>query len=191
MAQPGRPRSEQARRTILAAAAKLVARNGYGELTMEGIATEAGVSKQTIYRWWSTKAEVVLEAVNEGAAEMAAVPDSGSLADDLRLFLRRTVDATTPVNRRLLASLMAAAQLDDQFAKSFRTGFLASRRRELRGMLARAQERGEIAASVDLDQLVEVVYALLWYRILVQHGPLDRRFGRQVADSVLRLSRAA
>ena len=59
---PGRPRSEPARRAILAAATHLVGREGYGRVTMEAIAREAGVSKQTVYRWWPTKAAIVLEA---------------------------------------------------------------------------------------------------------------------------------
>src|SRR4051812_17961042 len=87
---PGRPRSEEARRAVLAASAHLVERDGYGTLTMEGIARSAGVSKQTVYRWWPSKAAVVLEALNEGAELLAPDPDTGSLESDLRPFLRQS-----------------------------------------------------------------------------------------------------
>src|SRR5438270_5714664 len=114
---PGRPRSEEARRAVLTAAARLVRRHGYGSLTMEAIAREAGVSKQTVYRWWPQKAAVVLEALNEAARAVAPIPDTGSLESDLRLFIRRTV-AGASRNRRMLAGMMAEAQLDDAFGRS-------------------------------------------------------------------------
>src|SRR5438309_8646329 len=124
---PGRPRSEEARRAVLAASAQLVERHGYGALTMEGIARSAGVSKQTVYRWWPSKAAVVLEALNEGAERLAPTPATGSFESDLRQFVRRSVTGASR-NAHMLAALMAEAQLDEEFAASFRSGFLARRR---------------------------------------------------------------
>jgi AcrR family transcriptional regulator len=184
---PGRPRSESARQAILAATAELIEQDGYGHVTMEAISRRAGVSKQTIYRWWPTKAAIILEALNEAATAIAPVPDTGSLDTDLRLFLRRTVAGAAGANTRLLAALMAEAQRDDAFAESFRTGFLALRRQVLREVLERARSRGELATSADLDFLVELVFGTLWYRILVRHQPLNRRFADQLADAVLAL----
>jgi AcrR family transcriptional regulator len=185
---PGRPRSESAHQAILAAAARLVARDGYGRVTVQAIAREAGVSKQTVYRWWPTKAAIVLEALNAGAATIAPATDTGSLSTDLRTFLRRTVAGAGGRNSRLLAALMAAAQLDEAFAESFREGFLARRRNALRELLERGRDRGEMATSVDLDFLVELAFAALWYRILVHHQPLNRRFADPLADTMLALS---
>jgi AcrR family transcriptional regulator len=185
---PGRPRSESARQAIIGATVHLIGRDGYGRVTMEAIAREAGVSKQTIYRWWPTKAAIVLEALNEGAAVIAPATDTGSISNDLRVFLRRSVAGAGGRNMRLLAALMAAAQLDDVFAESFRTGFLACRRQVLREMLERGRDRDELPASVDLDFLAELVFASLWYRILGHHQPLDRRFADQLTDMVLTLA---
>ena len=64
--RPGRPRSEAARQAILTAAQEELLARGVGELTIEGIAARAGVGKQTIYRWWPSKADVVLEAMRAG-----------------------------------------------------------------------------------------------------------------------------
>jgi AcrR family transcriptional regulator len=185
---PGRPRSEPVRQAVLAAAVHLIGEDGYGRLTMEGIAREAGVSKQTLYRWWPTKAAIVLEALNEGAAKIAPSVDTGSFSADLRVFLRRSVAGTGGRNTRLLAALMAAAQLDDAFAESFRTGFLARRRQALRELLERGRDRGELGASADLDFLVELVFATLWYRILAHNKPLNRHFADQLADTLLTLA---
>lgn len=187
---PGRPRSEPARQAVLAAAVHLVGEDGYGRVTMEGIAREAGVSKQTLYRWWPTKAAIVLEALNEGAAKIAPSVDTGSFSADLRVFLRRSVAGAGGRNTRLLAALMAAAQLDDTFAESFRTGFLARRRQALRELLERGRDSGELGVSADPDFLVELVFATLWYRILAHNKPLNRRFADQLTDTLLALAGA-
>jgi len=186
---PGRPRSESARQAVLAATTQLIAQEGYGRATMEAIARRAKVSKQTVYRWWPNKATIILEALNEGASAIAPAPDTGVLDTDLRLFLRRTVAGAKDGNARLLAALMAEAQRDDVFAESFRAGFLARRRQVLRELLERGRGRGELAASADLDFLVELVFATLWYRILVRHQPLDRRFADQLTETVLALAK--
>ena len=185
---PGRPRSEAARLAVLAATVKLIEHHGYGDLTMEAIAREAGVSRQTVYRWWPTKAAITLEALNEAAAAIAPAPDTGALEGDLRQFLRRTVAGATGRNASLLAALMAEAQLDVGFAESFREQFLARRRDVLHELLDRHRQRGELAASADLDFLVEIVFATVWYRILARNRPLDRKFADQLTGTLLALA---
>ena len=164
--------------------------HGYGALSMEGIARSAGVSKQTLYRWWRSKAAVVLEAVNAAARGVAPAPDTGSLEADLRRFVRDTfrgAGRSGPV----LAGLMAAAQLDPEFAEAFRNDFLAARRAVLAGILERGRARGELAAQVEPEILVDVVFGTLWYRILAGHAPLDRWFADRLTDALLTLARAS
>jgi AcrR family transcriptional regulator len=187
---PGRPRSESARRAILGATTELIEQDGYGPITMESIARRAGVSKQTVYRWWPTKAAILLEALNEGAAAISPLRDTGSFETDLRTFLRSTV-AGARRNGRLLAALMAEAQFDEDLAEAFRTGFLAHRRQVLGELLERGRDRGELAATADTDFLVELVFATLWYRILAQNRPLNRGFADRLTHSVLTLGAVA
>src|SRR5918992_3423721 len=129
---------------------------------MDAIARGAGVSRQTVYRWWSSPAEVVLEALVEGAAEVAPAPATGALESDLRLLVRQTV-AGANRNARMLAAVMAEAQRDQGFAELFRTQFLARRRDVVRQILEEGRTRGEVADGVDLDFLAELVFGLLWY----------------------------
>ena len=187
---PGRPRSESARRAILGATTELIERDGYGRVTMESIARRAGVSKQTVYRWWPTKAAILLEALNEGAAAISPLRDTGSFETDVRTFLRSTV-AGARRNVRLLAALMAEAQFDENLAEAFRTGFLARRRQVLGELLERGRDSGELAAPADTDFFVELVFATLWYRILAQNRPLNRAFADRLTDSILTLGAAA
>lgn len=187
MSGPGRPRSEAARRSVLRAALAIVQESGYAALTMEGIARRATVSKQTVYRWWPSKAAVVLEALNEGAAAIAPTPNAGDLAEDLRAFLRRSVLGARGRTARLLVALMAEAQLDEAFANSFRSGFLAGRRAVMVEFLERARARGEIEPGVDLELIAELFFGTLWYRLLTASGPVDRTFADEMTDVLLEL----
>jgi AcrR family transcriptional regulator len=185
----GRPRSEQARQAILEAAGQLLSETGYGRLTMEGIARRAGVSKQTIYRWWPTRSAVVQEALTEGAAALAPAPDLGSLEADLRALVGATARGMGGAYADMLTGLMAEAQLDDDFAERFRAGFLAQRRAVLREVIERAGARGEIAAHTDIDLLTDLVFGTLWYRLLARHAPVDGQLADRLTDLVLRLCR--
>jgi AcrR family transcriptional regulator len=180
----GRPRSEPARRAILDAALAELEDRGYAALTIEGIAARAGVGKQTIYRWWPSKADVVLDALLELARERVRTPDTGSLAEDLKAFLAATFRARGP--RPILVGLMAQAQFDPAFAVQFRERFLFARRAALRSIFERARQRGELGADVDVEVLLDVVFGVLWYRMLVDHVPLRSSGGVQLAELILR-----
>ncbi|MCP2340007.1 TetR/AcrR family transcriptional regulator [Actinomadura rupiterrae] len=181
---PGRPRSEAARRAILDAAIGELQERGYGALTMQGIAARAGVGKQTVYRWWPSRADVVLEAVIEWADEAVALPDTGSLEDDLDAFLAATFRQRG--QRPLLLGLMAEALLDPAFATQFRDRFLFARRAAFRSILDRAAARGEVAPDADPELLMDVVYGVLWYRLMLDHAPIDDELGRRLSRLVAR-----
>jgi AcrR family transcriptional regulator len=183
----GRPRSATARQAILDAALTELRERGYAALTIEGIANRAGVGKQTIYRWWPSKADVVLDAMLDITSTRIIVPDKGSLSDDLIAFLRATFRQRG--QRPVLIGLMAQAILDPAFATQFRDRFLFSRRAALRSIMQRAVERGEVAAELDLELLIDVVYGVLWYRLLLDHAPITEAAGQQLAALVVRAAR--
>jgi AcrR family transcriptional regulator len=110
---PGRPRSETSRQAILMAALDLVVEDGYANTTIEGIAARAGVGKQTIYRWWPTKADVVLEASAAKADLHVPVTDHGSYAADLRAFLHASY---VMANHTQFADLLRALMAEDLVA---------------------------------------------------------------------------
>jgi AcrR family transcriptional regulator len=182
---PGRPRSEVARHAILVAATALINEAGYGATTMEGIARRAGVSKQTIYRWWPSPAAIVLEALNEGASRIAPLDETGDIEHDLRVFVRRSVLGARGQVARLLTALMAEAQHDASFAKSFQDGFLAQRRAVMAQLLEQARSSGQLRPGIDIDFLVEVFFGALWYRMLAASGPINQRFADDLTDALL------
>lgn len=83
----GRPRSEDARAAVLHAVDDLLVEVGYAALTMKGIAERAGVGRQTVYRWWSNKAEVLYEASAIDARHELSVPVSDDPRKDLKAYL--------------------------------------------------------------------------------------------------------
>jgi len=166
-ARPGRPRSEASRQAILTAAVELVAEQGYAALSIEGIAARSGTGKQTIYRWWPTKADVVLEALATKADLHVPIPDTGSYRDDLRAFLATTLAmGAQPRVPEVLRSLMAHAQLDPGFAVRFRSRFLQRRRDALAVVVDRAAGRGEVPPGLSRETTLDLVFGVIWYRIL-------------------------
>lgn len=182
--RPGRPRSAQVRTAILTATIDELADHGYAALTIEGIAARAGAGKQTIYRWWPSKADVVLDALLEMAADLVAVPDTGSLPGDLSAFLAATFRQRG--QRPVLIGLMAQAVFDPVFGREFRDRFLFSRRDVLRGILTRAIERGELDPDEDIELVLDIVFGVLWYRLLLDHTTMTELAGEQFAAFLLR-----
>ncbi|HST65754.1 MAG TPA: TetR/AcrR family transcriptional regulator [Mycobacteriales bacterium] len=86
--RPGRPRSEPARQAVLHAIDDLLVDVGYAAMTMKSIAERAGVGRQTLYRWWSTKAEILLEACVDDAAQELPTPPAPDPADDLLRYVK-------------------------------------------------------------------------------------------------------
>jgi AcrR family transcriptional regulator len=164
----GRKRSEQAHSAILKAALSLLRQHSYAELSCDMIASEAGVGKQTIYRWWSNKAEVVLEALSEHARAVTA-PETGTLEGDVQAFLEVTFRLVrgSRGTGAVLKGLMAEAQLDPDFARSF-AAFIETRRSALYAVLARHSRADEH----ELGTLVDMLFGAFWYRLLLGHAPL-------------------
>lgn len=180
-------RSEQARQAVLQASDDLLVEKGFAGVTMEGIATRAGVAKQTIYRWWSTKTDVLMDAFLQDAAEDIAQPDSGDLAADLRGYLRQlawflgTSDAGA-----VFRALIAQAQHDPAFARDFRARYLDAQRQRDRLPLERAVERGELPPELDLAAEIDQLMGPVYYRVLVTEGPVGEEFTDGLVDAFLR-----
>jgi AcrR family transcriptional regulator len=181
----GRPRSEDSHEAVLGAVLDILDKEGYGAVTIEGVARQAGVGKQTIYRWWKSKAELVLEAYANHAASKVPMPDKGDVTADLESFFcvafKRLNDITGPTMR----GLMADAVYDPQFLEILRDVLIAKRRDALLQVLERAIARGDLRADADLVVMTDMLLGAVWYRLLVQHAKLDSRFAKQLVNDCL------
>ncbi|GHG74640.1 TetR/AcrR family transcriptional regulator [Streptomyces griseocarneus] len=167
--QPRRPRSgsrrdEAARLAVLHAADDLLVEHGFGALTIEAIARRAGVAKQTIYRWWPSKVEILLDTLVEDSDKRLPVPVEKPTAESIRGYLRDFARflADDPAGKVLLA-LIAQAQHDPDTAKSFHKRYLGPRRDQERDMVARAIEAGEVSPGLGPDATVDALVGPIVY----------------------------
>jgi AcrR family transcriptional regulator len=174
----GRPRSEGCRQKVLSAADALLAEDGFARMSVDGIATRAGVSKATIYRWWPNKAAIVMEALLAATEAEVHVPASASPEGDLVERLRRTIALFRSDKGRVLASLIGEAQFHEEVAEAYRTHLLAPRRAGMRAALERAVDAGVLARGLDFDLALDLLLGPLYQRLLLRHAPLDAAFER-------------
>ena len=155
---------------------------------MEGVALRAGVSKETLYRWWHSKTDVLLEAVGEYGEQAISIPATGSLTRDLRIFMRETAAALDPSTRRILRTLAAGAAADAGAASKVRDQFLSRRRAALAAVLQPAVARGELPAEPSIAILLDLVFGSLWYRLIFATGPLDQDWADAVTGAITSLA---
>jgi AcrR family transcriptional regulator len=166
-------RSEQARQSVLLAADDLLVEKGFAALTIEGIAARAGVAKQTIYRWWPSKTDVLMDAFIQDSAEDLEPQDTGSLAGDLREYLTRLAAYLTESDAgAVFRALTGQAQHDPALAARLREEHLTHQRARDRRPLERAVARGELSPDADLDVLVDRLVGPIYYRVLVTGEPV-------------------
>jgi AcrR family transcriptional regulator len=184
-------RNEQARLAVLHAADDLLADLGYDGVTIEGIAAKAGVAKQTIYRWWPSKVEVLLETLREDAERSLTVAPQKSVRQEIRLRLRRLVEflATDPAGLVLLA-LIGQAQHDAQTAARLNAVFFDGQREQDRQRLRRGVEGGELPADLRIDEALDALYGPVYLRALVTHERMTRSYLDRLVESALGADRA-
>ena len=182
----GRRRSERSHESIIRATQELLVERGYRELTIEGVAARAGVGKQTIYRWWPSRAALVLEAYLAGSDAIAPPAESGSTREDVRSLLLWLADVLAqPIGGRVVAGLVADLQHDPDLAAGFHRDVVPARRRAMLAALERGRERGEIRADADLGVALDTLHGAVFYRLLLSGAPLDEEFADRLADHVL------
>lgn len=183
-----RRRCDRAHQAILTAAAELLEEHGcYGSISIEAIAARAGVGKQTIYRWWSSKAAVLMEAFATHADQAVPVPNTGLVKTDLCQILQQLFTVlTTTAAGAVVAGLIAEAQSDPTIAQAFRNQFVASRRAATHTILERGVARGELRQDLDYELAIDAIYGPVWYRLLLKHAPLNEVFAEELIGQLLR-----
>ena len=182
-APPTDPRVSRSRARILAATVDELTERGWTGLTIEGIASRAGVGKATIYRHFDGKPALVAEAIDDHLSEVA-VPDTGSLRGDVLAVLTELVRRSRASGASLFTVLVDAAERDAELA-AHRHAFVRARRRPLVCALQAGIARGELPPSTDVDLLADLLAAPLFYRRFVSRSPVDERTAEAVVDTVL------
>jgi AcrR family transcriptional regulator len=183
----GRPRSEKTRTAIVCAARDLLAEGGMQAATIEAIAARAGSSKATIYKWWPSRAAVLLEGLFDLTRESIEVDEDVALEDALRSQLAATLaifreGATGP----LLRTLAGEAVSDPAVATALRDQWIAPRRVVCIGILRAAVARGELREDTDLEAASDQLFGPLYHRLVFGHAPLDDELPGVLVEQLLR-----
>ncbi len=182
----GAPRNDATRIAVLRAGLALTAEVGYERCSIEGIARQAGTSKQTIYRWWPSKAAILQEAFEELVAGDLTHPDTGDARQDFRKQLTALAKVfSDPALARPLSGLIAAAQSDPDVAETMFRSLFEPRRKAAVRRLVVARERGEIDTATNPEMLVDLLYGPLYYRLLVTQARLTPAYVRRLVAVVL------
>jgi AcrR family transcriptional regulator len=182
----GRPRDPSRDAAILEATLDLLAEVGYERVSIDAIASRAGVSKPTIYRRWpGGKPDLAVAAMRVRQAAKAALPDTGSLRGDLLAAVGRLHEQLVE-NAGLAAGLATQVRADPELARLFRERVVEAERARLRELVHRAAARGEIADEAAVSPLFsDVAPSLIYTRVLVTDEPVDAVFAAQLVDGVL------
>ena len=179
-------RSEEARQAVLEAADNLLVELGFAAVTVEAIAAKAGVGKQTIYRWWKSKTDVLLDAFLGDAAQHLNPGDTGNLEADLCAHLHQCAQFFAHSDAgAVFRALIGEAQHDPALARELRAKYLDQQRDRDRLPLARAIKRGELRSDVDVDGVIDALIAPIHYRILVSGQPVTRGYTDNLVRHVL------
>ena len=183
-----RPRSEAARRSVLDAMRAAVVAGTYDAVTIEGLAESAGVAKQTIYRWWLSKAAILGEALLDGDLPSAdvSVPVSDDIRADLHAwFTAMSAGLTTPEGVAIARALIAVTATDHQLGLALNERLAAPIREWVAVRIARGQVDGQVRADVDADAIADQLIAMASYAALVG-TPLS---AERIEETVTRLLR--
>jgi AcrR family transcriptional regulator len=164
--KPGRPRSARSDQAIWQATLELLSEVGFDAMSIEGIAARAGAGKTTIYRRYSSKEELVADAI-ENVREEVLIPDTGSWQGDLEALIENAARITlSPLGRQTVAMIISSASSNPQFAQIYWTNYLQPRREAFAIVLERAQARNEIRADLDPGLAFDVTSGIMLYALI-------------------------
>lgn len=180
----GRPRDPSRDEAIIDAAIDTLVRDGYDRLSMETVATAAGVGKATVYRRWSNKAELVIDAMATLKPAVDTI-DSGTLDGDIELMIAASCSPQSQQLQQVMMSICSALPREPELLTAFRTRFTEPRIARIADMLERARSRDELGPDVDVPMAASLVPSLMLQRALMTGQPAGRVYAEQVVSSVL------
>ncbi|PYB73274.1 TetR/AcrR family transcriptional regulator [Rhizobium wuzhouense] len=182
----GRPPSTAARNKALQAARDILLSEGFGRLTIEAVVAKSGISKPTLYRNWANASELAMAALMPDQ-DLQVDKTRSDLAGSLRGQMHSLVTVFATTRGRQIALALAASDPESEMTKAFRNRVILSSREAGRRLMDDAVARGEIAAPAEIETLLDMIYAPVFYRLLVGHLPLDIHFADNLVNRALTL----
>jgi AcrR family transcriptional regulator len=184
----GRPPRQTAasHAAIVDAVFNLLQEKSVRDLTIEEVAKRARVGKPTIYKWWSTKATLVLAMLCERMAPKLEMPTALTAEESLRFRVRRLIDAFNGPFGKIVAGLIAEGQSEPAVLQEFFDRWVSPRRNATLADLQRGKNAGELRSETEPELLNDAIFGAIYYRLLLRSSPLTRRFGEDLVEQVIR-----
>lgn len=172
----GRPRSEQARQSIIDSTNKLLLHMSVRDISIEAIAKKAGVGKTTIYRWWPNKVSIILEAIS-GPMSVLPAPVSGENSKDL---LVKQIERFGRLSRgrggKVIAEVFAEAQGNAEMLSMFYQNFMLQHEEILANIIDQGKINGEFRNDLDTVMAVDMIYGAIFYRLMSNSAAMEQGF---------------
>ena len=182
----GRKRDHTRDPEILEAALDVLAETGYDGMTIDMVAARAKAGKATLYRRWSSKGELVVDAVAcMKSVDLTTLPDTGTLRGDLVAMIRPHSIDDAQRKLKIMTGLLTMLSKDPELSDTAMAAIMQPRVEANTILLRRAVERGEIPAGTDIETLAVVSQAMATYRVMILRKPVDRAFILSVIDGVI------
>lgn len=180
-ADAGNGVDDPVRTTILVVTYRLLEDMGYAAVTTDDIAAEAKVSKATIYRYWRSKQQLVVDAARMHFGKVEA-PDLGSFTAEIHWILEHRVnDYRQPETLRLVGSLVGAATADPQLQSLF-VEWVEQLSRAIRRVIQRGIARGDVRPDIDIHALETLVAGVIARTVIAQQS-----FSKATVDTIVGL----
>lgn len=177
----GRPRDPHVDEAIQRAALELLLEEGFARMSIDAVASRAGVGKAAIYRRWDNKLALTVDAIERRVTCGMAWPNTGDIRADLEAIYTQMLRSVRGVEGELLMALVSEAVRSPELAAAYRNQFVAVRRAELRNRLQAAMDEGQLPPG-DVDLLVEAGFAIIHNRMLVSGAPLTDDLPRRIVE---------
>jgi AcrR family transcriptional regulator len=182
----GRPRDQASRRAILSATMSLLQTVSVADLAIETVAREARVSKATIYRWWTSKGALVIEAFLDSHFSNTPMPTAMDPQSAIKRHISSLAKYFSGRAGTLVVQILCEGRDDRELFDEFNRRFTENRRRLVQETIERGQKEGQFRTDLEASWIVELLYAPI-YRRLIFAKPLDAEFISQLCDTVDRL----
>jgi AcrR family transcriptional regulator len=188
----GRPPIEAAEShaRILDAVYELLQGRSVRDLTMEAVAKSAGVGKPTLYKWWPTKAALVLAMFKERIAVALPPPATGKAEEAIREAARALIGPLNGQLGKVLSELIAEGQSEPAILKELFDKHIRGHAEADAADIERGKKSGELASDADPQLIIDAVFGAIFYRLLFRTAPLTEEFSDKLVRQVFRGARA-
>ncbi len=187
-ARIGRPPSDAAtsHAVILDAVYELLKEKPASQLTMEAVAKQAKVGKPTLYKWWPSKAALIMAMFHERLAGNLEVPPTATVEATIRIKALHLIKEFNGLFGKVMADLIAEGQSDPSILRELFESHIRIRRASTVADIEQAKAKGELASDADAELLIDAIFGPIYYGLLLRHTPLTEQYGNDLIDQVFR-----